>query len=122
MKVAVIGSGHAAISATEGLIERGIKPVILDVGETLAPDIPSGVNALALSPPEDWAKGAALFPTLQSNGKLLQKYVFGSDYLYARGRPYAPMHNTGTAAVPTFAKGGFSIGWGGTVLPAHADE
>jgi ferredoxin len=122
MKVAVIGSGHAAISATEGLIERGIKPVILDVGETLAPDIQARVNALALSPPENWAKGAALFPTLQSDGKLLQKYVFGSDYLYARGRSYAPMHTMGTAAVPTFAKGGFSVGWGGTVLPAHADD
>ena len=35
MKVAIIGSGLAAVSATKVLISRGIKPIILDKGEIL---------------------------------------------------------------------------------------
>jgi len=122
MKVAVIGSGHAAISAVAGLIEGGIKPTILDVGETLEPDIQARVDTLANSPPESWAETAEHFGAPPQTGRLPQKNVFGSDYLYARDVHFAPVHLNGTNAVPTFAKGGFSMGWGGTALPAPPED
>lgn len=122
MKVAVIGSGHAAISAAEGLIERGIKPVILDVGETLDPVIQKRVEALGAGPPDTWAEGADHFPSPQQAAKLPKKTVFGSEYIFAKDHEFAPMCLTGTTAVPSFAKGGFSMGWGGAVLPARPED
>lgn len=121
MKVAVIGSGHAAISALEALIEGGITPTVLDVGETLAPDIQSRVDALGATSPEKWARGTDHFPAAPHVGKL-RKTVFGSDYIFAHDRPFASVRSSGTNAVPTFAKGGFSMGWGGTVLPARQED
>ncbi|HEY9163222.1 MAG TPA: hypothetical protein VIN57_01335, partial [Magnetovibrio sp.] len=122
MKVAVIGSGQAAISCAEGLIERGIKPVVLDVGETLPADLQARADTLASSRPEAWAVGADDFPAPPQEGRLPKKTVFGSDYLYASDRPYAPLYRSATTAAPSFAKGGFSMGWGGAALPGHADD
>ena len=125
MKALVIGSGHAGISAAEGLIERGIKPVILDVGETLDALTRNRVNEIAAMPRDQWPRDRDLFPApvpAGGSGQLLRKTVFGSDYIYAQDRPLAPMAQDGTSATATFAKGGFSMGWGATVLPARPED
>jgi choline dehydrogenase-like flavoprotein len=123
MKTLVIGSGHAGISAAEGLIERGIKPVILDVGETLDTITRNRVNEIAAMPRDQWPQDRDLFPAATGgSGRVLRKTVFGADYIYAQDHPLAPMAQDGTSATATFAKGGFSIGWGGAVLPARPED
>lgn len=122
VKVAVIGSGQAAVSAAEELVERGVKPVVLDVGETLPAENRARAERLAATPPEEWPEGAAEFPASVRVGAIPDKAVFGSDYLFAAERPFAPVRHDGTTAVPSFAKGGFSIGWGAAALPARAED
>jgi ferredoxin len=122
MKIAVIGSGHAAISAVEGLIDREIRPVIFDVGEILPADIQERADTLASTSSDDWNQSAIHFPAPPSAGKLPRKTVFGSDYIYAANRPFAPVLLEGTTAVPSFAKGGFSMGWGGALLPPQPED
>jgi choline dehydrogenase-like flavoprotein len=122
MKIAVIGSSHAAISAVEGLIERGIRPVIFDVGEILPADIQERADTLASASPDAWNHSAIQFSTPPSISKLPRKTVFGSDYIYAANRSFAPVSLDGTTAVPSFAKGGFSMGWGGALLPPHPGD
>ena len=54
MKIAVIGSGLAAVSAAKVLISRGFKPIILDKGETLDSEKTSIVNKLSKLDPNEW--------------------------------------------------------------------
>lgn len=54
MKVAVIGSGLSAIAAVKTLIERGIKPIILDYGLTLNQEKEQIVTQLAQQEPNNW--------------------------------------------------------------------
>ena len=52
-------------------------------------------------------------------GLLPKKVLFGSDFIYAASRPFAPTRVLveGRAPLPTFAQGGFSTVWGGAALP-----
>lgn len=122
MRIAVIGSGHAAISACEALIAQGHKPVVFDVSETLPTAVQSRVDVLRDTPPDAWRAEHTHFPPPPYAGKLPRKTVFGSDYLYGEKTPFAPLRQSGTTAAPSFAKGGFSMGWGGATLPARAED
>ncbi|MEM7177010.1 MAG: GMC oxidoreductase [Pseudomonadota bacterium] len=120
-KIAIVGSGLAAISLAQALIARGIKPTILDVGETLPPENQAVVDRMATSPPGEWAPEDRAFvasnTTIHDKDSFPQKLAFGSDFFYAESTPGAP---TETADVPlphSYARGGFSVGWGASVLP-----
>ena len=121
VKVAVIGSGHAGMAAASALVERGIAPEILDVGETPPERVNALVTKLAEADSAEWTaedlRRAKPVAKTQSNGAL-QKLYFGSDYFYAQGRPYARSTSSRTAAAQSFARGGFSVAWGGCMLPA----
>jgi choline dehydrogenase-like flavoprotein len=122
MRVAVIGSGLSGVSAAEALIARGLSVTVLDVGETLDARRSEAVARLRQMAPADWppAEGALIRynPTV-GNERLPKKVHFGSDYVYAADRPFAPLATltAGRAPFPTFAKGGFSTIWGAAALP-----
>lgn len=121
MRVAVIGSGIAAISAARSLIERGIKPVILDAGGVLDDNRKRIVLNLSSLEPDQWNEKEREFiasnPTVHGRNSLPMKLAFGSDYFYGKSTSLAPVETDGVMPPFSYAKGGFSVGWGATVLP-----
>ncbi len=125
MTVAVIGSGFAGVFAAHALAARGLSVEILDVGEELDDQRQAVVARLRAVPPASWPSGDHDLirhnPTL-NQGELPKKMHFGSDYIYADNRHFAPLNALaqGRAPYPTFAKGGFSNVWGAAMLPSDA--
>ena len=125
MGVAVIGSGPSGVFATQALLARGLAVTMLDVGETLDPRRSAIVSKFRDLPPEEWPEDEHELirhnPTVGRDA-LPKKMHFGSDYIYARDRPFAriALGVEGRAPLPTFAKGGFSNIWGAAVLPPDA--
>lgn len=118
--IAIIGSGLAAVSAAKSLIQRGIKPVILDVGENLDDKTQAVVTNMSKTDPEHWADADRELVTASHTSKIKNqlpiKLAFGSDYFY--GKSDGSLIQTDGVMLPyTYAKGGFSAGWGATVLP-----
>jgi choline dehydrogenase-like flavoprotein len=126
MDVAVIGSGISGFAAAQALVARGLRPTILDVGERLDEPRRAVVEKLRDIPPKLWPKADDELlrhnETIGRDGDLPKKVHFGSDYIYADDRSFAPLRalSAGRAPYPTFAKGGFSNIWGTAVLPVAA--
>ena len=120
MHVAVVGSGPAGLSCANALLLRGYRVTILDVAEQLDAPIKKIVDDLRGTDPAQWSRKVMdvlrANPTLATGG-IPKKFYFGSDFVYAADRPYAPLDVTGTSAVPTNAQGGYSTVWGAALLP-----
>lgn len=123
LKIAVIGSGLAAVAACKALIARGVKPVVLDVGELIDAQRASVVERMSQLQPAQWAVEDRDLITRNCTirgDRFPQKLAFGSDYFYGRSSHFAPIENIGgNESCPPFsyAQGGFSVGWGAAVLP-----
>lgn len=122
MDVAVVGSGLSGFSAAHALTARGVSVTLLDVGETLDEPRSAAVARLHDLAPADWpGEDFRLISENATFGKsaLPRKVHFGSDYIYASSRSFAPTGSRtgGRLPYPTFAKGGFSNIWGAAVLP-----
>lgn len=125
MRVAVIGSGLVGLSAATALIARGLRPVVLDVGEELDAPRRGVVEKLKHTDVEHLDTADRRLVTANETygaGVLPKKLHFGSDYIYAASREFAPIDTRapGRIAYPTFAKGGFSNIWGAALLPIDA--
>ena len=122
MKVAVIGSGVAGVSAARALIARGLAVTILDVGETLDVQRRAVVDRLKRRTFVN-SSGADISmirgDAVMEPGGLPEKLHFGSDYIYATDRSFA-LTSALRAPYPTFAKGGFSNIWGAAILATDA--
>ncbi len=125
MSVAVVGSGFSGIAVAHALIARGIAVTILDVGETLDDRRSAVVSRLHDLPTSSWPPEDLRFlnenPTLGRH-RLPKKVHFGSEYIYASDRSFAPIESGASSRLPypTFAKGGYSNIWGAAVLPIAA--
>ena len=116
-RIAIIGSGLAAVSVAKVLVERGIKPVILDVGKNLDDKTRAIVAKLSRVNPDHW--DTADREHITDNYTVKDKPVklaFGSDYFYEKSQG-SLTQNDGIILPYSQAKGGFSAGWGATVLP-----
>lgn len=125
MDVAVIGSGISGFAAADALARRGVRPVVLDVGEDLDPQRAAVVEKLrsrrlADLNPQD--RALVIENNTLDAGVLPKKLHFGSDYIYASNRDFAETRSKqgGRVAFPTFARGGFSNIWGAAALPTAA--
>ncbi|MBF0309984.1 MAG: GMC family oxidoreductase [Magnetococcales bacterium] len=118
----IIGSGLAALWCAKACIARGLRPLILDGGDTLDASRQSLIDRLRATPPTLWstADRLAIQDTPRSDRRLPKKRVFGSDYLYAHTRLNMQRHNA-TGDV-TLALGGFSNAWAGALFPMIADD
>ena len=123
MRVAVIGSGHAGLSCAKALLRRGLAVTIIDGGERLSEPTERVRQTLAGMPRDQWPTDlvAAIRrnPTVTGAG-LPKKLYFGEDFIYAADRPFAPteLRMSGRSLTPTYARGGYSVVWGGAALPA----
>ena len=122
-RIAIVGSGLAGISAAKALKKRGIKPTILDVGYEIEEDREKLFNKLATIKPTDWKfedlNKKINNPTLFQKNEFPKKLFFGSDYFYGTSNSFFPIKCSGRLPPLSYAKGGLSIGWGSTALPAH---
>src|SRR5271169_1306657 len=121
MRVAVIGSGPAGVACARALVRRGLKPTILDAGETVDEARLAAIARLQKADPvrpapDDLALLTAN-PTVRAGG-VPRKLAFGSDFVYAYGREAAPTEGPMAGIWPTFARGGYGVAWGGAMLPA----
>ncbi|MGH6742004.1 MAG: hypothetical protein ACREDY_23770, partial [Bradyrhizobium sp.] len=120
MQVAVVGSGLSGVACARALIRRGIRPIIIDAGETLEAPIQAAVERMRALAPREWdGEDLELVrrnPTLHQRG-IPRKLAFGSDYIYAAHHDEAGIEGDGIKASTTLAKGGFSNAWGGAILP-----
>ena len=121
-RIAIVGSGLAGISAAKALKKRGIKPTILDVGYEIEEEIEKLVNKLGGINTSEWkqqdVEKKIYNPTLFKSKGLPKKLFFGSDYFYGSSNSFFPIKYKGSAPPLSYAKGGLSIGWGSTALPA----
>lgn len=122
ISIAVIGSGPSAISATKALVKRGAHVILIDYGEKLEEDRQSKVDSLSLTPRSEWKKSdlehLGQNSTIHTQA-IPKKLVFGSDFIYANKNPYCRLevNDKEISVSPTLAKGGYSIAWGGAMLP-----
>ncbi len=125
MRIAVIGSGPTGTACAKALVGRGLKPVVIDVGQLLPPERQALVERMAASEPERWSdpdrESITSNPTVQ-RGRVPKKTVFGTDYYVARDSVYNPIRVHGDVPTGSFAKGGLSTAWGAAVLPAHNSD
>lgn len=122
-RIAIIGSGPAAVAAAWQLSSRGIKPTILDVGDGLPDKQGRLVQELRATFP-DW--NPATVDAITENPTVLQgaipkKLVFGSDYFHGNDRTHSPIMNESFIS-PTFARGGYTVAWGGAMLPVTGED
>ena len=111
----MIGSGLASVSAIKMLVEKGIKPLVLDCGKRLPAQIEKKIERLSNISLSEWTiddrKEIMANPTIFNGSSYPKKLSFGSDYFYstALGENFPPSSQ---------AYGGFSTGWGSSSLPA----
>lgn len=116
-RICIIGSGAGAIGGIWNLVQRGIKPIVLDVGEMLPPEITKEVNEYRKTYPN--YKGQ-LFNEIFNNSiegdNFPKKLNFGSDYFHSNLQNHSKIDNN-TFISPSYAMGGYGAAWGGAMLP-----
>ncbi|SMD15934.1 NAD(P)-binding protein [Rhizobium sp. RU36D] len=124
-KVAVIGSGLTGLACAQALIRRGFRPEVLDVGERLPEATLAVTRRLETVEPENWTGADRRLVTANDSlgkGKVPKKRVFGSDFYTAGSTDLLPLEVDSGLPSGSFAKGGYSVAWGGAVLPTHPDD
>jgi choline dehydrogenase-like flavoprotein len=118
----IIGSGPTGTACAAGLIERGQRVLMLDVGDRLPCDRQALVERLAASAKDAWDRtdvASLTKPLLEATETVRLKLAFGSDYPYrATSEVLDPTLDPALVGVrPSYAKGGLSTVWGAAVLP-----
>lgn len=124
--VAIIGSGLSAVSAAKALISRGVKPVILDVGEEIEEDRKNLILKLSKISHKNWLdldRERITNNDTVNNFSTLKKLAFGSDYFYSnKASIRSGQKDTFIIPPSTHAAGGFSVAWGAaSLLPDDSD-
>lgn len=120
-RIAIVGSGLSALALARTLVARGVKPTVLDYGTTLQAKRQAVVERMSSTRPNQWSLEDRKFvsdnATVHGRGTLPRKLAFGSDYFYADSLDQAETETDGVPLPHSYAKGGFSVGWGSSVLP-----
>jgi choline dehydrogenase-like flavoprotein len=120
----IIGSGPAAAGAALALTGDPARRVtVIDVGETLEPDLRSAVDRLSTSAEGSWSVGdvqrIGLQPVAARRGTLPQKRTHGSDFPFRDVGQLDGIaaHGPANESVVSGAYGGFSNVWGAQIMP-----
>jgi len=115
----VIGSGPAAVSCAWALADAGREVIVLDTGLTLEPEGRRDIDTVAARPPQDWhdAELALIRARPPAKDEVPLKTSYGSDYPYRTVAASTPVEAPDITARGSYARGGLSNVWGGSVLP-----
>ena len=126
-RVIVIGSGLAAISAIKILIDKGIKPIVLDYGLDLDENKKNLKKKISNKKFNNCDLN--LIDNLTSNTTLNKKFprktYMGSDYFYMNDNDYINYNFENSMTYPpasSLALGGLSNGWGSAVMPISFND
>ena len=118
--VIVIGSGPAAIAATQALVQQGQQVTILDVGTRLEADKQAIVDRMSTQEPESWAKedlDAMVGQRVVTSETNHSKLSYGSAYSFDTGSAVVDIRWEKHAGFNhSVAKGGLSNVWGSSLL------
>ena len=122
MSVVVVGSGLAAVGTIRALLKKGVRPVVLDIGERLPSRYVELQSPMSRREPTEWTSDewTQLGKNDSAQGRAVpRKLVFGSDYFYSSEQVEAAGNSDFVEGSPPWspARGGFSVGWGAAVLP-----
>lgn len=122
--VGVVGTGHTGIAVTKVLVQRGVRPIVLDVGETLDAARQDVVTRMGGQRKTEWSESdldvITRNPTI--SGPKVLRLAYGSGYPYAGTRDIAPLDVDEKGPTPSMARGGYSTIWGAAMLPAAASD
>ena len=125
-KYIVIGSGPAAIAATQGIVAQGHQVTILDVGTRLDPKRQQAVDRMSVQDPEAWNPEDLASITgnrVATKEAIHSKQVYGSAFTFdQRDSAVDVRWAKQTGFNHSLARGGLSNVWGSAMLPyAQAD-
>jgi len=120
MTVVVIGSGLAAYAAIDALIEKGIIPLVLDVGKELEENKQILLDEMSQLDPVLWSQNQIdrlfLNPAINfQNESHPQKLYFGSKFVYENELGDNSFIKQNLPPF-TYAMGGFSAVWGASAM------
>jgi choline dehydrogenase-like flavoprotein len=121
----VIGSGPAGVSCAMALIKRGLKVLMIDVGQDISPKTKALVEKLRQLSPEKWERediDSLRPPTNMSRPGVIQKLCFGSKHIFGSQYGGYKMISKSFAGDYSFAVGGLSTVWGAAMLPILDSE
>lgn len=124
----IVGSGLAAVGAAKALVDKGLRPLILDCGDTLPNDVYAVSQKLKKLDTREWEKTDLLQVTksISQDTKAFSiptKLVFGSDFFLGSSCKEF-LVKTKDKMVPPFSRafGGLSNGWGAASLPPSEED
>ena len=124
----IVGSGLAAVGAAKALVDKGLRPLILDCGNTLPNNVNAVTQKLKKLDIREWDKTDLLQVTksVSQNTKAFSiptKSVFGSDFFLGSDCKEFSV-KTRDKMVPPFSRafGGLSNGWGAASLPPSEED
>jgi ferredoxin len=116
----IIGSGLSAVAAATALVQRGVRPIILDAGITPCLEAQDLKARLSATMPDSW-NPEDLFRFRRTgpaavNG-IPRKLRFASDFAFEEVKYAAPLDVIRASVHRSFAAGGFSNVWGAVIQP-----
>lgn len=124
--VIVIGSGPAAIAATQALVQQGHRVTILDVGTTLEPDRQATVDRMSGQEPGDWDQAdldVIVGRRLATSEAVHSKLSYGSSYSFdTRAAAIDVRWGESAGFNHSLAVGGLSNVWGSSLLPYRQED
>lgn len=116
----VIGSGPAGISVAKGLLERGCKVTLLDVGNTLEPEKQNLLHKIQKN--NRLLTSDTLSLRHHAGVKKKLKLPYGSTFIYDHIQDHFSWNTHQCHFQPSFAQGGLSNSWGGATVVYTAKD
>jgi choline dehydrogenase-like flavoprotein len=122
----VIGSGPAAVAATQALVRQGHEVTILDVGTRLDPERQAIVDRMSTQDPDSWDAddlAAIVGRRTTENEVNHSKLSYGSSYSFDTRSEAMGIRWQGVSGFNhSLAKGGLSNVWGSSLLPYRQED
>lgn len=116
----MIGSGPAGTAVAAALIKQGTDVTIVDAGIEMPTAIKERANQFHRASTNDWAghwQQLSVAANAKKSGGIPLKTVQGSTFPYDEATENIGLDPASTALRPSYARGGLSNVWGGSILP-----
>jgi len=123
-RVFVVGSGPSGVTAAYALLEQGVKVCMLDVGLTVEPERYEQVAKIITDGKAEEIRALLNDGTFDITDptKFYRKLAYGSDFPYRGTDAFIGCHSGQHEIHSSFAMGGLSNVWGGSVMPFSDDD